>query len=297
MLPGPVSAGAMTAASSLPILLGLFSAITVAVANFAIKRGGDVLTARMIMSIAMGLTMLPFAPFVPAPPLSMWPAMAIAVGVHWIYQFSMVRALHRGGLSLVFPVMRGLSPVMTALLAILVLDEHLAPVAIVGLLIASVALLVFALPGRASPVQQKLDRAALVWAVITAAGIGLYSVVDARVAREMPHTGTFVVWLFLLDWIGVTAVTLWTRRGALVKRIRPQLKAGLWGGFAGSLSYAAAIYAFTMTDAALVTAMRETSVVFAALLGWLFLKEGFGARRTLAAATLAGGLVLMQFGS
>ena len=286
----------MSAASSLPILLGLFSAITVAAANFAIKRGGDVLTARMIMSIGMALTMVPFAPFVPTPPVQMWPAMAIAVAVHWLYQFAMVRALHRGGLSLVFPVMRGLSPVMTAVLAVAVLNEHLAPVSIIGLLVASAALLVFALPGKAPLDQQRLDRSALVWAVLTAAGIGLYSVVDARVARAMPETATFVVWLFLLDWIGVTAVTLWTRRGALLERIPPQLGAGLWGGIAGSLSYGAAIYAFTMTDAGLVTAMRETSVVFAALLGWLFLKEGFGVRRTAAAGTLAGGLVLMQFG-
>lgn len=286
----------MNVAASLPVLLGLFSAITVAVANFTVKRGGDVLTARMVMSMGMALTMIPFAPFVPAPPLAMWDSMAMAIAVHWVYQFAMVRALHRGGLSLVFPVMRGLSPLMTALMAPFMLGERLAPAGYLGLIIACTALVVFALPGRQPLDQARLDRAALVWAVLAAAGIGLYSVVDARVAREMPQAATFIVWLFLLDWIAVAAVVCWTRRGQLVARVRPQLKAGLWGGFAGSLSYGAAIYAFTLADAALVTALRETSVVFAALLGWLFLKEGFGARRTLAAGALAGGLVLMQSG-
>ena len=72
------------------------------------------------------------------------------------------------------------------------------------------------------------------------------------------------------------------------------MKAGFLGGVAGTLSYGAALYAFTLSDAALVTALRETSVVWAALLGAILLKEGFGRRRIIAATVLATGLVLMQ---
>lgn len=281
----------------IPIALGLFSAITVAIANVAVKRGGDVLTARMVLSLTMAATVLPFAFFVPLPPAALWPAIIGAVIVHWFYQFCLIRALHRGDLSLVFPVMRGLAPFFTAILAYLAVRETLAPVAIAGLAIASGALIIFALPTERPLDQRLLDRSALSWAVGTAIGIAAYSVVDAQVARAMPVTGTFVVWLFLLDWIAITVVTLWTRRGEVLDRVRPQLKAGLWGGIAGTLSYGAALFAYSLTDTtALVTALRETSVVFAALLGWLFLKEGFGARRTLAAWALASGLLLMQLG-
>ena len=112
----------------------------------------------------------------------------------------------------------------------------------------------------------------------------------------MPSPYTFIVWLILLDWIGITAVTLWTRRGQLIVRVRPQLRAAMIGGVSGTLSYSAALYAFDLTDVALVTALRETSVFFAALLGTVLLKEGFGWRRGISAAVLAAGLVLMQIG-
>ena len=245
------------------------------------------------MSFSMGLTMLPFVFFVPLPH-GHWGGVIVAVLVHWIYQFSMIKALHRGDLSLVFPVMRGCSPILTAILAFAVLKEELSALSVFGLMIASTAIIVFALPTATDHKQRKLDAAALFWAGLTAVGIALYSVVDASVARQIPETMTFVVWLFLLDWIGITAVMLYTRRGRVWTSVRPQLKNGFFGGFVGAISYGAAIFAFTMMDTALVTALRETSVVFAALLGYLYLKEGFGLRRIAAAAALAAGLALMQ---
>lgn len=281
---------------TLAICLALFSAVTVAITNFTVKRGGDVLTARMVMSISMALTVLPFAPFVPLPPLHMWKWIALAIAVHWIYQFCMIRSLHRGDLSLVFPVMRGLGPPIVAVLAVFTLHEYLQPLGWAGLALATIALIVFAMPEEVDPSARSLNQAALFWAVLTAIGIGLYSVTDAYVIREMPNPYTFIVWLILLDWIGVTVVTVWTRWGRILEKVRPQLKAAAIGGVSGTLSYAAALYAFTLTDAAMVTALRETSVFFAALLGAVFLKEGFGLRRSISAGGLAMGLVLMQIG-
>ncbi len=89
-------------------------------------------------------------------------------------------------------------------------------------------------------------------------------------------------------------VTCWARRGNLISALRPQLKTGILGGIVGTLSYGAAIYAFTLSDAAMVSALRETSVLFAALLGYFFLNESFGKRRVIAAAILAAALVMMQ---
>jgi len=281
---------------TLAICLALFSAVTVAITNFTVKRGGDVLTARMVMSVSMAFTILPFAPFVPLPPAGMWPWIGLAIIVHWIYQFCLIRSLHRGDLSLVFPVMRGLGPPIVAIFAIFTLQEYLQPLGWVGLALATAALIVFALPENVDESAKSLNRAALFWAVMTAIGIGLYSITDAYVIRQMPSPYTFIVWLILLDWIGITAVTLWTRRGQLIARVRPQLRAAMIGGVSGTLSYSAALYAFDLTDVALVTALRETSVFFAALLGTVLLKEGFGWRRGISAAVLAAGLVLMQIG-
>lgn len=283
-------------AASLAIILGLFSAVTVALANLGTKLGGDVLTARMVLSVSMALCVLPFAPFVPAPPFAMWPGFLLAIGVHWIYQIGLVRALQRGDLSRVFPVMRGSAPILVALLAGVFLDEPLPLLGWAGLMLASLAVISFALPEGAviSDAQKKLDRSALLWAGFTALGIAAYTVVDTSIIRQMPSPATFIVYLFLLDWIGITGVTLFIRRGHVWQHVKPQLKPAMLGGVAGTLSYGAALYAFTLTDAAIVTALRETSAVWAALMGAVWLKEGFGTRRIIAAAVLAAGLILMQ---
>lgn len=281
-------------ASLLPVALCLASALTVAVTNVMVKRGGDVLTTRAIVAIVMALTVVPFAPFVPLPPPGTWGLIGVSMVVHWVYQFCAIRALHRGALSLVFPVMRGLGPMATAGLAALFLNEHLSLLQLAGLTVASLSILVFALPTAATQDRRRLDRAAMVWALATAVGVGLYAVVDTRAARAMDTPFTFIVWLFLIDWIGVTLVLARQRKGRVIASLKPELRNGIIGGVAGAVSYGLAIYAYTLTDAAAVTALRETSVVFAAALGAWLLKEGFGRRRVFAATMLAAGLVLMQ---
>ena len=281
-----------------PIALCLVSAITVAAVNLFVKRGGDVLSTRMIVSIAMMLSVVPLVPFVPLPTPAVWGALAISVIVHWFYQFAMIRALHRGDLSLVFPVMRGLAPLLTAITATVVLSETPGLWGWVGLMIATAALIVFALPEERGAKHPPIKQAALFWAVVTALGIAFYSVADAngsRLAADTSTVLTFVVWLFLLDWIGITAVLVWTRRGRIWNDVAPQIKDGMIGGFLGTISYGAALWAFTLTEAANVTAIRETSVVFGAIFGAVFLKEAFGPRRILAASALAFGLMLLEF--
>jgi len=280
----------------LAICLGLFSAVTVALANFGTKMGGDVLTARMVLSTSSALIVSPFLLLVPAPPAELWPSVLMAVAIHWLYQFGLVRALQRGDLSRIFPVIRGSSPLLVAIGASFILGEHLAPLGWLGLIMASLAVITFAIPesGQTSSAQKRLDRSALFWAGITALGITAYSITDASVIRQMPSPYTFIVYLFALDWIGITFVTLIVRRGQVWTYVRPQLKGGILGGVASVLSFSATLYAFTLTDAAIVTALRETSVVWAALMGTIWLKEGFGHRRIIASLILSAGLLLMQ---
>jgi drug/metabolite transporter (DMT)-like permease len=262
-----------------------------------VKKGGDVLSARMIVSIAMAASVLPFAPFVPLPSPAVWAALALSVCVHWFYQFAMIRALHRGDLSLVFPVMRGLAPLLTAIMATVFLKETPSLYGWLGLLIATAALIVFAMPESKDGVKQPLKRAALFWAVLTALGIAGYSVVDANGTRLAADQNlfTFVVWLFLFDWIGITSAMLIVRRGRIWRDVKPQLVSGTIGGVLGTVSYGAALWAFTLSEAANVTAIRETSVVFGAIFGAVFLKEAFGKRRIVAASVLAMGLMLLEF--
>jgi drug/metabolite transporter (DMT)-like permease len=154
----------------------------------------------------------------------------------------------------------------------------------------------FALPPRGTELRQHPDGRALLWALGTAVGISLYNVADARGVRIAPDPLTFIVWLFLVDWIFICTAALLLRRNLLASAIAMKWRYGVAAGALSILSFGTALYAFSLMETAKVSALRETSVVFAAAMGSLFLGEGFGTRRIAAAAILAAGLILMQFG-
>jgi drug/metabolite transporter (DMT)-like permease len=278
------------------VCLGLLSAVTLAAANMSVKMGSDILVGRAVLSSSAAAMVAPAILFVPWPDAWTWGALLLAVPAHYVYQLCLIRALQRGDLSLVFPVMRGAAPLLPAATAFLLLHETLAPLALAGLLAATAAVFVFAAPPRGILIRHHPDLAVLGWALATAVGVSLYNVADARGVRGAPTPFTYIVWIFVLDAVCITLTASLRRRRELVRVIASKWRFGVAAGFLSILSYGSAVYAFSLIETAKVSALRETSVVFAALMGTLFLKEGFGPRRILAALALAGGLVLMQFG-
>lgn len=283
--------------SLLAIALGLFSAVTLAAANMSVKMGVDILVGRAVLSTSAALLVLPGAFLVPLPDTATWTALAIALPAHFGYQICLVGAMQRGDLSLVFPVMRGAAPLLTALAALLFLGELLPPLAWLGLILATAAVTAFAWPPGGARLNDHPHGAALLWALATAIGISLYNVADARGVRLAPDPFTYIVWLFLLDAVPITATALLLRRNALKAAVALRWRYGVAAGALSVFSFGSALYAFSLMEAARVSALRETSIVFAALMGTVFLGEGLGRRRVAAAAALAAGLVLMQFGS
>ena len=277
--------------------LGLGSAVTLAGANTFVKAAKDILGGRAVMAFTSAILMLPFVFVAPLPNAQTWMILGLSLPAHWLYQTALVRALSRGDLSLVFPVMRGSAPLLTAIAASLVLGEHLSPLAITGLLIASLATVVFALPERNFAGSRKVRNSALLWAIATGACVAIYNVIDAQGVRSGPSQWSFIVWLFVLDWIGINTIAFMTRgRKAFIGSARAALWPGIGAGVCSLISFSMALYGFSIAPVAYISAMRETAVVFAAIMGWWFLREGFGVRRTMAALVLATGLGLLQFG-
>jgi len=278
-------------------LLGMGSAVTLAGANTFVKAAKDILGGRAVMAITSALLALPIAFFVPLPEPQTWTILALSLPAHWLYQTALVRALSRGDLSLVFPVMRGSAPLLTAIFAALALGEHLSALSIAGLVIASLATVIFALPEKNFGGSHAVRNSALLWAIATGACVAIYNVIDAQGVRSGSSQWSFIVWLFLLDWIGINAIALLTRGGRqFIASARAALWPGMGAGACSLASFSMALYGFSIAPVAYMSAMRETAVVFAALMGWWFLREGFGLRRTFAAIILAGGLSLLQFG-
>jgi len=282
--------------SLLAVLLGLFSAVTLAAANMSVKMGSDILVGRAVLSASAALVVAPAALFVPLPDAWTWGALLLAVPAHYGYQLCLIRALQRGDLSLVFPVMRGAAPLLTAAAAFLFLHETLPPLALAGLVAATGALFIFAAPPSGTLLRHHPDLTVLGWALATAVGVALYNVADARGVRGAPEPFTYIVWIFLLDAVGITVTAMLRRRAELGRAIAAKWRFGVAAGLLSILSYGSAVYAFSLIETARVSALRETSVVFAALMGTLLLGEGLGRRRVAAALALAAGLVAMQFG-
>jgi drug/metabolite transporter (DMT)-like permease len=286
--------------ATLAFALGLGSAVTLAGSNTLVKAAGDVLGGRTVMTLTGSVIVLPALFFVPLPSAQTWMFLALSLPAHWAYQTALVRALSRGDLSMVFPVMRGTAPLLTAISASIFLGEHLSPLAIVGLLIASLATIVFALPEKDFGGSRAVRNSAILWALATGVGVAVYNVIDAQGVRSAAETtGTqwsFIVWLFVLDWIGISTIMMLTRgTREFVASARRAIKPGIAAGVCSTISFSMALYGFSVAPVAYISAMRETAVVFAALMGWFFLREGFGLRRTLAALVLAAGLGLLQF--
>jgi len=273
------------------------SAVTLAGSNTLVKAAKDILGARTVMTITGSVLVLPLLFFVPPPSPTTWLFLGLSLPAHWLYQTALVRALSRGDLSLVFPVMRGSAPMLTAIAASFVLGEHLSPLPIAGLVIASLATAMFALPEKDFGGSRRVRNSALLWAIATGACVAVYNVIDAQGVRSGPSQWSFIVWLFVLDWIGINTIALITRGP---KQFLAGARAALWPGIGAGvcslISFSMALYGFSVAPVAYISAMRETAVVFAAVMGWWFLREGFGARRTFAALVLAGGLGLLQFG-
>jgi len=277
------------------------SAVTLAGANTFVKAAKDILGARTVMTLTGSVLVLPLLFFVPFPSPATWIFLALSLPAHWLYQTALVRAMSRGDLSLVFPIMRGSAPLLTALAAAIVIGEQLSHLAVTGLVIASLATVIFALPERNFGGSRRVRNSAVLWALATGAGIAVYNVIDAQGVRSALDTSktqwSFILWLFALDWIGITSITVLTRGPReFVASTGRAMRLGIGAGICSLASFSMALYGFSVAPVAYMSAMRETAVVFGALMGWWFLREGFGLRRTFAALLLAAGLSLLQFG-
>lgn len=277
------------------VMLGLISALALASANVAVKIGGDILLGRAILSCSAALLIAPAALFVPQPDTATWSALVLAMPAHFFYQLCLVQAMSRGELSLVFPIMRGLAPLLTAVTAWLVLGQRLNGWEWLALAVATGAIVAFALPPRGSRLREHPDAHAIGWAALTAVGVSFYNAADARGVRIAANPLTFIVWLFLLDWLCITVTTLLLRRGEIAAALRLQWRPAASAGALSILSFGSALYAMSIVEAAKVSALRETSVVIAALLGTIFLQERFGGKRLAASVVLAAALVALQF--
>ncbi len=283
--------------STLPLILILISAMSHACVGAVMKRSSDKLILRGILGLTTAIIAFPIALALPFPPANVWVIMFLGVTIHFTYHLTQATAFTKGDMSVVYPVMRGFAPALTAFFAYLFLKETLSPVEIIGLIIAVSALIGFGLPQKTKMgdiVSHEGIKTALLFALFSGMLTAVYTVIDTYGMRLAPHKLSFIAWFFVIEGIGITLIVSLLRRGGLKEKIRDDWRGGILAGVLGLVTYTTALYAFSLAPIAGMAALRETSVIFGALLATFWLKESFGLRRTILAIILAFGLILMH---
>jgi drug/metabolite transporter (DMT)-like permease len=256
----------------------------------ALLKGVEDRLATVVLLDLTGLVVAAVAvPLVPAPAPASRGLLVASVVLHLGYELLLLLAYRGGDLSQVYPVARGAAPLLVAGYAGLVLGERLAPVQLAGLGGVCAGLLVLAEVGRGAR-----WRAAVGPALATGVCIAAYTVADGLGVRRAGTVAGYVAWLFLLHGLPIPLSALAARRHALAPRLRGQLGPGVAAGLLAVAAYGLVLWAQRRGALAVVAALRETSVLAAALIGTLVFGERFGRRRVLAAAVLAAGIVALN---
>ncbi|HUI17611.1 MAG TPA: EamA family transporter [Alphaproteobacteria bacterium] len=278
-------------------LLVLAAALMHASWNALVKSAGD--RAAGDRALAMAFTafwpMLPALAaalfWLPAPARASWPFLVGSMVIHIGYYIGLVKAYRYGDLSQVYPLARGSAPVLVALTSALAVGELLTARAFLGIGLVSLgtASLTFE---RGRPQGDELR--AVLYALFIALTIVAYTIVDGIGVRRSGTPLGYIAWLFTIDGIPFALATAVWRRGQLIAYFRSTWFTPLVGGMLSLLAYGIAIWAMSFGALGQVAALRETGVIFAAVIGSLFLKEPFGRRRILAAAIVAAGIIVLQ---
>jgi drug/metabolite transporter (DMT)-like permease len=260
--------------------------------NALLKLRLEPLLAISLISIACGIVTVPLLGLVALPAAVAWPYIVASLLLHLVYYVALTEAYRHGDLSLVYPLARGSAPLLTAAVATIWLGEQLGVMGWAGIVTLAAAVLMLSL--RRGPNSGEVHARTVGFALLTAAGIAAYTVVDGTGARLAGSVLSYIVWLLVLD--GLMMLLFGFARAG--RRLFAHFIEGwpfmLAGGALATAGYGIAIWAMTVAPIALVAALRETGVLFAALIGVVFLGEALRPLRILAAVLAVGGALLIR---
>ncbi len=271
----------------------LFSALLHASWNLLIKGSPDRLLDTAGLALAASLLCALTLPFLPLPAPASRPLLALSVLIHVFYFLALVETYRWADLSLAYPMMRGTAPVLVALALTALGEPPTWPLAL-GIALVSGGII---LPASVGLAQGTVARRGVAMALVMALIIALYTAVDAAGARRSGNPLAYNQWLFFFDAFGIGGIALWRRGGSLVAHLRRRWPHALTGALLTVGSYGIVIWAMTVSPVAAVAALRETSVIFAAAMGTLILKERLGAWGIAGAAAVAAGVVVIKLAS
>ncbi|MDM0013357.1 EamA family transporter [Variovorax sp. J22P168] len=282
-----------------PIVLAvLCAALLHAGWNALIKSGGDKpLDTALIHGLGF-VVAIPLLLHTGLPEPAAWPYIAASLVIHLGYYVALAGAYRHGDLGLTYPVMRGCAPMLVAIGSLPFIGEGVSPAGWIGVAVISIGVVALGLSRSAlHGGDEATRRKALGFALANAAIIALYTVVDGIGVRASGDALAYVAALFLFDGLPYLLLVLWRRPGR--RRAALAYMAGRWpvaliGCVASLASYGIALWAMTRAPVAVVAALRETSVLFAAVIGTVLLREPFGWQRGAGTLLIVAGVMTLR---
>ena len=276
----------------------LFGALLHASWNALIKSGRDKSLDTALIHVMGCVVAAPLVAWLGWPPAAAWPWLGASLVIHIGYYIALAGAYRHGDLGLTYPIMRGLGPLLVVLILAAsggrIIDEQLTLPTLLGVAGISGGVLLVGL----SKVSGGNHRRALQFALLNALIIAVYTIVDGIGVRASGHALQYVATLFLFDGLPYFLLVMHRRgpaeRPAAWAHMRARWPVALLGTVASLGSYGIALWAMTRAPVAAVAALRETSVLFAAVIGTRLLKEPFGARRAMGTLAIVGGVMALR---
>ena len=283
----------MDPSTTLPLtvtLAVLAAAVTHATWN-AIAHGiKDQTLAFALIGVGGIIVAIPLVILAAMPRPHCWPYLLASIVIHVFYNLLLMRCYRLGEFGQVYPLARGTSPLVVTILAAVFVHEHLALPQIGGVLVVSGGLATLVLAGR------RPGRAAFLAAVATGLTIAAYTTVDGVGVRLSASPVGYIGWLMLLESLCVPMFALVRRRDVLLKQPRRILLSGLAAGALSVLAYGLVLWAQTRGELAPIAALRETSVIFGAIIATLIFHEPFGRSRIAATVLVVAGILMLNIG-
>jgi len=267
----------------------LLSAVVHAVVNVLTKRAEDKLAMRLLIGVFSAVLVTPFLFFVAPPDRAVLGILCATAGIHCLYEVALVKAYENGAFSAVYPIARGTGPLFTAIGAILLLGERPPAFAMSGILLVSAGVV---LMGRTRAAGE--SRKALGFALLTGLSIGVYTVIDAAGSRAGADVFTYALWFFVAHGVAVSLTAPILRGRTVIANAFKQWRMGVWVAALSIITYGSALLAFRFGATAELAALRETSVLFGAVLAVLFLGEAMTPARWFAAVIIAAGAIVIK---
>jgi drug/metabolite transporter (DMT)-like permease len=264
------------------------SAVASSSSHALLKSGGDKL-AMQAWTQATGLVFaLPFVLWVGPPEPAIVPWLAAGWVLHTIYYLILIWSYTVSDYSVAFPIARGVVPIVTAILGILLLGDTLGPVAITGIVVVSAGIALLS-------INQGVTRSGLVAAICAGLVNAAFSLTDAKGMRVADNPANFLVWYYIVDGFSMVLLFFLMSRGRVAEAARTNMRNGLTSGIFALFAFLPTLIAFRIAPVGAVSAIRATGVIFSLLLGRGLLKERMDGRRIGGALLVTAGAMAIIF--